>query len=93
MQIGYQRAGWYGYDWIDNDGLPSADRIIPALQHVKVGDTIQITKGVNFKVAAVEPNQYLVWASPDGGYSMVVALYPLDASHTRLVWRIHGAYN
>jgi hypothetical protein len=66
VQIGYQRAGWYGYDWIDNDGLKSADRIIPQLQHVQVGDTIQMLKGVNFKVVAVEPNHYLVWASPDG---------------------------
>lgn len=93
VQIGYGRAGWYGYDWIDNDGLPSADRIIPALQHLKVGDTISIKQGVNFKVVAAEPNQYLVWADPDGGWSMVVALYPLDADHTRLVWRQHGAYN
>jgi hypothetical protein len=91
-QIGYGRAGWYGYDWIDNGGIPSADRIIPALQDVKVGDDLAIGKGNIFKVVAVEPNHYLVWASPDGGYSMTVALYPLDANHTRLVWRIHGAY-
>ena len=92
VQIGYGRAGWYGYDWIDNDGLPSADRIIPASQHVKVGDDLAIGKGNIFKVVAVEPNHYLVWASPDGGYSMAVALYPLDANHARLVWRIHGTY-
>ncbi len=24
---------------------------------------------------------------------MAVALYPVDASHTRLVWRVHAAYN
>jgi len=92
VQIGYGRAGWYGYDWIDNGGIPSADRIIPALQDVKVGDDLAIGKGNIFKVVAVEPNHYLVWASPDGGYSMTVALYPLDVNHTRLVWRIHGAY-
>jgi preprotein translocase subunit YajC len=93
VQIGYQRAGWYGYNWIDNDGLPSADRIIPQLQHLKVGDEIPILKGTIFKVVAVEPNRSLVWASEDGHYSMVLALYPIDASHTRLVWRVHGAYN
>ena len=92
MQIGYGRAGWYGYDWIDNAGIPSADRIVPALQDVQVGDDLAIGKGNIFKVVAVEPNHSLVWASPDGGYSMAVALYPLDANHTRLVWRIHGAY-
>ena len=93
VQIGYLRAGWYGYDWIDNDGIPSADRIIPALQQLKVGDDIRIGLGTPFKVVAVEPNHYLVWASPNGGYSMALALYPLDASHTRLVWRIHGVYD
>ena len=29
LQIGYGKAGWYSYDWIDNDGRPSADRIMP----------------------------------------------------------------
>ncbi len=93
VQMGYQRAGFYGYDWFDNDGVPSADRIIPALQHLVVGDDIRIGVGAPFKVVEVEPNHSLVWASPDGGYSMALALYPVDASHTRLLWRIHGAYN
>ena len=93
VQIGYGHAGWYGYDWIDNDGLPSSDHIIPALQHLKVGDTISIRKGVNFMVVAIEPNHSLVWASPGEGWSMTLALYPVDASHTRLVWRQHAAYD
>lgn len=50
-----------------------------------------IWKGINWKVVAVEPNRYLVWESTSGRDSMVMALYPLDASHTRLVWRIHNA--
>src|SRR6266700_2029030 len=53
-QIGYRRAGWYGYDWIDNDGIKSADRIIPQLQRMKVGDDVPIWKGNNFKVVAVD---------------------------------------
>jgi hypothetical protein len=34
VQIGITRAGWYSYDWLDNLGIPSAQRIIPELQHV-----------------------------------------------------------
>jgi len=34
VQIGYGRAGWDSYDWIDNDGRPSADRILPQLQQL-----------------------------------------------------------
>ena len=39
-QLGYGRGGWYSYDWIDNDGQPSADDIIPQLQQLQVGDPI-----------------------------------------------------
>ncbi len=91
VQIGYQRAGWYGYDWVDNDGIPSASRIIPQLQHLQVGDDLPVWKGIKYQVLAVEPNRYLVWESAYGRDSMTLALYPLDASHTRLVWRKHDA--
>ena len=30
LQIGCGRGGWYSYDWIDNDGKPSVERIDPA---------------------------------------------------------------
>ena len=91
VQIGYRRAGWYGYDWFDNDGIPSADRIIPQLQHMQVGDTVPVSPIANLKVAAVEPNRYLLWEGESGHDSWVLALYPIDASHTRLVWRMHDA--
>ena len=43
VQIGYGRAGWYSaMDWFDNAGVPSADRIVPALQRLEVGDTMPI---------------------------------------------------
>lgn len=38
VQLGSGRAGWYSYDRIDNGGTPSAIRIIPGLQQIKVGD-------------------------------------------------------
>jgi hypothetical protein len=91
VQIGYKRAGWYGYDGIDNAGITSAERIIPELQHIQVGDAVPIWVGINFKVEAVEPNRYVVWESETGRDSWTLALYPVDATHTRLVWRIHNA--
>lgn len=36
-QIGYRRAGWYAFDFADNDSIPSATRIIPKLQAPEVG--------------------------------------------------------
>ena len=32
VQLGYGKAGWYSYDWIDNDFKPSADQIMPEYQ-------------------------------------------------------------
>lgn len=94
IQIGYQRAGWYGYDVIDNAGAPSADRILPQWQHAHAGDTMPIWKGIDYIVAAVEEDRYVVWESKSGRDSMALALYPLDTTHTRLVWRIrNGPYN
>ncbi|MGO8786709.1 MAG: hypothetical protein ACLQVL_04910 [Terriglobia bacterium] len=91
VQIGYKRAGWYGYDIVDNARIPSAERILPEWQHIQVGDTVPIWEGINFRVAAFEPNRYVVWQSASGHDSMVLALYPVDEAHTRLVWRIHNA--
>jgi hypothetical protein len=64
------------------------------LQHLKVGDDLPIWRRNNYKVVAVELNRFLVWESASGHDSMTLALYPLDASHTRLVWRKRDApYN
>jgi hypothetical protein len=67
VQIGYQRAGWYTYDWMYTflggadfyDGSRSADRIIPELQDLKVGDKIKINKQASFDVVTLEPNRML----------------------------------
>ena len=39
VQMGYGRAGWYSYDELDMD-RPSAERIVPELQEIKVGDVV-----------------------------------------------------
>ncbi len=39
-QMGFGRAGWYSYDWIDNLGRRSADRIHPEWQVEAAGETI-----------------------------------------------------
>ena len=52
VQLGYGRAGWYSYDWIDNDFKRSADRILPEHQHLDVGDEILMMPTMGFEVAA-----------------------------------------
>lgn len=44
VQMGYHRAGWYTYPWVDrylwHIDNPSATRIIPELQDLSVGDIV-----------------------------------------------------
>src|SRR4029453_14646004 len=58
VQLGYGGAGWYSYDWIDNDAQPSADRIIPELQQLQVGDQILMLPGMGPRVREVEPTRH-----------------------------------
>jgi hypothetical protein len=40
VQMGYGRAGWYSYDWIDNLGRTSAKTILPQFQELQSGDPV-----------------------------------------------------
>ncbi|HMD90056.1 MAG TPA: hypothetical protein VKF38_12920 [Anaerolineaceae bacterium] len=94
VQMGYNRAGYYGYDIIENlgssTGLASAENIVPDYQHFVVGDPVPISPEAQEVFYAIQPEQYLIWAGTSdtnpGGFTW--ALYPLDATHTRLVSRI-----
>jgi hypothetical protein len=89
VQIGYGRAGWYSYDWIDNDGRPSADTIVEAFQDLQVGDRILMVPDMGPEVRAIDPGHHLVSGDADGGV-WCLALYPeADGQRTRLVsrWR------
>jgi hypothetical protein len=95
VQIGVTpRAGWYSYDWIDNLGRPSAERIIPELQHVAVGDLIPYSPDgkVGQWVKAFEPNQWMLWWDNKGDVTWYWGLYPQDASSTRLITRVRSHY-
>jgi hypothetical protein len=93
VQIGHRRGGLYSYDWLDRlfgytDG-PSADRILPAFQHLQAGEMIPMGRGAGFLVASVAPNQSLVMGDNNAGFgwSWAFGLYPVDGSRTRLVSR------
>jgi hypothetical protein len=70
VQMGAGRAGWYSYDFVDNGWQHSAERLVPKLQHIAVGDVFpalpQLTEG--FVVLQYQPERYLVlgWPSPAG---------------------------
>jgi hypothetical protein len=94
VQIGYRRAGFYSYDQLDNDGIPSAERILPEYQNLEVNDLIPLSKTAHVRVAELDPPKSMVlvfevegtWS----GATWVWGLYPEDASHTRLVTRLRA---
>jgi hypothetical protein len=87
VQLGYGRGGWYSYDWIDNDGQPSADHIIPELQQLQVGDQIPMLADMRLRVREVGFNRYFVAGDLEGTWCL--ALYPTPGG-CRLVsrWRV-----
>lgn len=89
VQIGWRRAGFYSYDILDNLGKRSAERIVPELQHIEVGDLISMggkpTPTTALRVKSFEPNKYLLWEHQ--GCPWVWYLEPIDAETTRLITR------
>lgn len=59
VQMGYDRAGWYSYDLVDMKG-GSADRIVPELQQLAVGDLVPNSPDTAFVVRALDPGRSLV---------------------------------
>jgi hypothetical protein len=97
LQMGYTRAGYYGYDILENGGSPrgiqSAVTILPEFQHFKVGDKVPISPASSMLFYAIEPDRYLIWSGENGVGGFTWALYPVDADHTRLVSRIRWTHH
>ena len=93
VQIGYRRAGFYSYDGLDNDGIPSAERILPEYQELAVGDRIPLSNAADAEVRELEPDRTLLlvvgrYADAPGAFTWAWGLYPLGAERTRLVTRL-----
>ena len=66
VQMGYGRAGWYSYDWLERligagefAGGGSARRVLPRLQHLALGDTVALSPAGGLTVAVLEPARAL----------------------------------
>ena len=95
-QMGAGRAGWYSYDFLDNGGQPSTDRIVPEYQHLAPGMLFPALPGNRdgFSLASFEVDRSLVlgWKAPAGGWLMTwsFVLEPSGAGSTRLIVRARG---
>jgi hypothetical protein len=71
VQMGYQRGGWYSYDRLekvvgagDFADVGSTRRILPQLQSLASGDTVDLSPNGGFTVAVLEPERSLVLLIP-----------------------------
>lgn len=98
IQMSYNRAGFYGYDILENigseRGMQSAEEIIPEFQEFDVGEEVPISAVHSMAFYAIEPDEFLIWTGEDevapGGFTW--ALYPLEDGQTRLISRIRWSY-
>ncbi|MBU0508897.1 SRPBCC family protein [bacterium] len=93
IQMGYKRAGLYSFGGLDNGGMPSAERIIPECQNLRVGDHILPL----LEVVGMEPNKSMLWRFQKGAGGWENAtwswgLYETKSGHTRLVSRLRQQY-
>ena len=103
VQMGYQRGGWYAIDALERligagDFLTggSADRVVPELQDLAVGDRVALNDRAYLVVAHLDVPQALVLVLPSGPLAWVwsFTLNPVPSpgaddapSATRLVVR------
>lgn len=107
VQMGRRRGGWYSWDLLDNGGVPSADRIIPALQRLAVGDVLPVKpEGEDgFAVLVLEPPRALVLGDPSllprrprpegraPRATWAFSLEPIGDAATHLVVRVRAEYD
>jgi hypothetical protein len=102
-QMGQGRGGLYSYDALENIvgcDIHSADRIVPELQNVKVGDQFRLHPKVALQVAVVEPERALVissgvpidTAAPPYNFTWAFTLWERPDRTTRLIVRERYAY-
>ena len=97
-QMGFGRAGWYSYDWIDNLGRKSATTIEPELQTLTSGGVLP-GGPADFEAVIVDPPRALVMRLAQKGRAtknttFVLAYELRDCPEgTRLVTRMRARIN
>jgi hypothetical protein len=94
VQWGWNRAGFYSYDLLDNLGRPSTRQILPQFQHLAVGDWVPMggktTPSTAYRVVRLEPATLMLWDKPGGSWLWL--LEPGGAGGTRLITRLRSRY-
>ena len=90
VQMGVGRGGAYTYDWIENLlglDMHSADRIVPELQHLEVGEVLPMQgEGTGMRVEILDPDRVFALRSEDERWVWAFVLRATDG-RTRLISR------
>ena len=103
LQMGWGRAGWYGYDWVDNGFKPSTWEVLPEHQHLEVGKEFPMSPFTFQACVDFEQHEWMLWRAKDAdldvgarrGVSAGTWLWhlePIDETHTRLLTRMRDEY-
>jgi hypothetical protein len=96
VQVGCGRAGFYSHDLLDNLARPSATTILPAFQHLEVGQWVPMSPSATptdrtaLRVRSFDVDRWLLWTKPDSSWAWT--LTPDEHGATRLITRIHAVY-
>ena len=91
VQMGWGRAGWYGYDWVDNGGKPSSWEILPQHQHLEIGTKFPMSPFTAMYCRAFEEPRWMLLRMGNIG-SFLWYLDPIDDERTRLMIRMRDQY-
>ena len=92
VQIGWGRAGWYGYDWVDNGGKPSRWELLPEHQHLEVGKKFPMSPCTAVYCLDFEEFRWMLWRGKNEAGTWLWYLDPIDEGHTRLITRMRNEY-
>jgi hypothetical protein len=94
VQMGMTRAGHYSYDLLDNLARPSAEKILPELQNLQIGDLIPMSPDgkQGMRVKDFQKNRWMLWWDSIGDSTWAWEIYPADETHFRLVTRVRVKY-
>jgi hypothetical protein len=90
VQMGFGRAGWYSYDWLERvigagdfaEG-GSAQSVLPQFQSLAVGDSVPLSADGGLTAAVVDPPRALVLRM---AMSMLTGAPARDGDHAVLDW-------
>ncbi|GAA1354201.1 hypothetical protein GCM10009636_19790 [Arthrobacter koreensis] len=91
-RIGHGRAGWFVLDRVGLPDQREADRAVPQLRDLDIGDLLSTGTGHRLRIKEVQPRDWMLWANGDGRSTWLWLLKPLRPGQTLLVVRARFQY-